>query len=104
MRAHPSYNVPPPPKIKSAKITQQLQRAKADGDAKYRANAMEDAVRLYSLAIGFALSRPPWESTVEARDEIAPLLNNRSAAHSALGHHAEALADVETSMKIKKFW
>lgn len=51
-----------------------------------------------------ALSRPPWELAAVSRDETAIALCNRSAAFALAGAWANALADAEAVIALKRPW
>jgi translocation protein SEC72 len=95
----PAPNKPPHP-ARSAQIA----KLKDSANASFKAHKMEDAVRLFSLAIEMALTRPPWEPSALCRDETVLLLCSRSAARFALKEFPESLTDAEVVVELKKPW
>lgn len=51
-----------------------------------------------------ALSRPPWELAQVSRDEAAIALCNRSAAFALANAWANALADADVVVRLKRSW
>jgi translocation protein SEC72 len=81
-----------------------INKAKEDGNTAFRKQQYAEAVRLFTLAIDVAASRPLWENNQMARDELALCLANRSAALAAVQEWVGALCDAEACVKLKRPW
>jgi translocation protein SEC72 len=62
------------------------------------------ANRLYTLSAQLASSRPLYEASIYAREELSVALANRCAASLQAGDAAAALADAEAVTKLKRAW
>lgn len=51
-----------------------------------------------------ANSRPPWENSTVAREEMSLVICNRSAAFYAAGDYLSSLLDAEAVISIKRSW
>lgn len=56
------------------------------------------------MSANIAASRPNWEPHTLAREEIATVLSNRSAAHLSAGDFIPALVDADVVIALKKPW
>lgn len=65
--------------------TQQFNKAKEDGNAKFKEGDLDEALKLFTVAVDLAADRPPWESHVLAREELSLALSNRSLAYHNKG-------------------
>ena len=61
-------------------------------------------MNLYSAAMQIANSRPPWENSALAREEMSLVICNRSAAFYAAGDYLSSLLDAEAVIAIKRPW
>ncbi|KAL9544298.1 hypothetical protein MBANPS3_007704 [Mucor bainieri] len=97
----PLPNKPVPSKIKTSVNT-----LKADGNQAYKLEHFEEAVKWYTAAVELAWSRPLWEPLAfqAVREELAPILSNRSAANLSLGNYVDALVDAHIVTQLKKDW
>ncbi|KAF2824081.1 hypothetical protein CC86DRAFT_372198 [Ophiobolus disseminans] len=93
---------PPPPIPVNPKRSAQIGKLRESGNASFRKAEHSDAVRMYSLAIDMALTRPPWEPSGLVREEVSGLLSNRAQAHMAQQNWAEGAVDAEASVEMKK--
>lgn len=102
----PQIPVPPPPNVMPPQRSLAIQRAKDDGNKAFKKDPPDysEAIKMYTLAIDVAASRPLWENNNVARDELALTLANRSAALLEVGEFIGALADAEGVVKLKKPW
>lgn len=102
----PSIQIPPPPQAVPPQRSLAIQRAKDDGNAAFRKDPPDykEAIKMYTLAVDVAASRPLWENNNIARDELALTLANRSSALAAVGEFIGALADAEGVVKLKRPW
>jgi translocation protein SEC72 len=101
----PLKEIPSPNKpIQS--VNAQVNRLKIEGNKAYKENNYQEAIEFYNSGVQLAWSRPLWEPLAfqYVREELAPILSNRSAAHVALEHYIEALVDAEMVTRIKKDW
>lgn len=103
-------NIPPPPVPPNPKRSLQVDKLRDAANEALRKGSYPDAVRLYSLAIDMALSRPPWELASLVRREVFVLYGNRSQAYMLQQLYAEGYVDALTSVKcaptnaIKSWW
>jgi translocation protein SEC72 len=93
---------PPPPVPVNPKRSAQITKLRESGNADFRKSLFPSAIKLYTLAIQMALTRPPWEPVGLVREEIAGLYANRSQAHMALGSWVEGWVDAELSVESKR--
>lgn len=96
--------IPPPPNVFPPQRSLAINKAREDGNAAFTSGKLAEAIRMYTLAIDVAASRPLWESNNVARDELAPCLANRSAVLAAAGDWVGALCDAEACVKLKRPW
>jgi translocation protein SEC72 len=100
----PQLAFPPPPNVVPPQRSMAVAKAKEDGVAAFAAGNLSEAIRLFTLAIDVAASRPLWENNAIARDELALCLANRAAAFLEAHAFLEALADAEAVVQLKKPW
>ena len=105
LRSKIENNPPPPPQpqpnnLRSGLVT----RAKDDGNAFFKQANYPAALQKYNIALQFASTRPLFEASVFAKEEMSVILSNRSATYMALGCHVEALCDAEAIVGLKKGW
>lgn len=98
--------IPPPNKPAPSKVKASVNKLKLDGNQAYKLEDFQEAVRLYTLAVDLAWSRPLWEPLAfqTVREELAPILSNRSAANLSLGNYVDALVDAHVVTQLKKDW
>ncbi|KAF7716459.1 Uncharacterized protein PECH_003865 [Penicillium ucsense] len=94
-------NIPPPPLPVNPKRSAQITKLRDSGNAAYRKSNYADAIRLYTLAIEMAISRPGWEPVTLAREELAGLYGNRAQAHLGMRAWPEGLCDAKASVDSK---
>ncbi|KAL1409775.1 hypothetical protein Q8F55_003772 [Vanrija albida] len=105
LRAAPPEAIPPPPNVQPPpQRAEQIKAAKEAGNTAFKAGNIPVAVQNYSRSADMALSRPPWELAAVSRDETAIALCNRSAAFALAGAWANALADAEAVIALKRPW
>ena len=61
-----------------------------------------EALGRYTMAVSFAIQRPPWESNTFMRKELSTVIYNRSAAFFEAGDFIGALVDAETVICAEK--
>lgn len=93
---------PPPPVPVNPTRSAQIGKLRESGNGEFRKGNHSQAVRLYSLAIDMALSRPHWEPSGLVREELSGLLSNRAQANMAQQNWAEGAVDAEASVEMKK--
>ncbi|RCI12368.1 hypothetical protein L249_0415 [Ophiocordyceps polyrhachis-furcata BCC 54312] len=99
----PCHNgVPPPPFPVNPKRSGNITKLRDNGNVEYRKGRFAEAIRLYTLGIQMALSRPPWEPAALVREEISGLFANRAQAHMALRNWPEGAVDAETSVEARR--
>lgn len=59
---------------------------------------------MYTVAVKVASERLPWEPNALAKEELATVLSNRSAAFAAAGDYISALVDAELVTQLKRPW
>lgn len=64
----------------------------------------QEAIKLFTLAVDMAASRPLWEMAALARDELAVCLCNRSAAFAAVGDWVDSYVDADAVVQLKRPW
>ncbi|KAG0213386.1 hypothetical protein B0O80DRAFT_438303 [Mortierella sp. GBAus27b] len=84
--------------------SQQISKMREDGNAHFRAQRYPEAIVAYSNAINVAFDRPLWEPVGPAREELAVLLCNRSAAYIASEEWVNAYVDALGVVQLKRPW
>ena len=100
----PNVPFPPPPNVVPPQRSMAINQAKEQGNAAFRKQDWAEAIRMYTLSVDVAASRPLWEANQIARDELTLCLANRSAAFAACGDYIGALCDADAVVKLKKPW
>ena len=100
----PQMPFPPPPNVVPPQRSMAVNKAREDGVAAFKKGELVEAIKMFTLAIDVAASRPLWEANQIARDELAACLANRSAALAAAEDWIGALCDADAVIKIKKPW
>lgn len=100
----PNVAFPPPPNAIAPQRSMAINQAKEQGNTAYRNKDWAEAIKMYTLAVDVAASRPLWEANQVARDELSLCLANRSAAFASCEHWIGALCDAEAVTKLKKPW
>lgn len=100
----PQVPFPPPPNVIPPQRSMAISKAKDEGNVAYRKGDYAEAIKLFTLALDVAASRPLWESNQVARDEMALCLANRSAAFAQVGDWIGSLSDAEACVKLKRPW
>ncbi|KAI9279304.1 hypothetical protein BY458DRAFT_431994 [Sporodiniella umbellata] len=96
----------PPPNAPNPTRNAQVTRLKEEGNKFFKQNNFTEAIRFYGMAVDLSMSRPLWEPLAfqYVREELAPILSNRSAAHLSLNNHVEAYVDAESVTRLKREW
>jgi translocation protein SEC72 len=96
----------PPPNAPNPTRNAQVIRLKEEGNKYFKQNNYAESIRFYTMAVDLAWSRPLWEPLAfqYVREELAPVLSNRSAAHLSLKNYVEAYVDAETVTRLKREW
>ncbi|KAJ4302045.1 hypothetical protein N0V88_002181 [Collariella sp. IMI 366227] len=79
-----------------------LSKLRESGNAEYRRGHYPEAIKLYTLGLQMALTRPAWEPSQLVREEAHALYSNRAQAHMHLGNWAEGAVDAEASVEAKR--
>ena len=101
---NPALVFPPQPQPQPNERSNHVARAKEAGNAAFKAQNFGEAAKLYTMSAEIAGSRPAFEASVYARDELALALSNRSAAFLGAGLKVEALADADAVIQLKRPW
>ncbi|KAI0505151.1 TPR-like protein [Xylaria bambusicola] len=96
------HNVPPPPIPVNPKRSANINKLRENANAEHRKGKHADAVKLYTLGIQMALSRPLWEPQGLVREEVAELYANRAQSYMAQQLWAEGAIDAEMSVEAKR--
>ncbi|KAK4055849.1 hypothetical protein OIO90_003104 [Microbotryomycetes sp. JL221] len=102
--SNPEVVFPPPPRPVPNDRSTKIAQAKEQGNKAFRAGQFQDAIKLYTISCELAASRPVFEASVYAQDELALSLSNRSAAYAGAGEWINALVDADAVIEIKKSW
>ncbi|KAI9316032.1 hypothetical protein BX666DRAFT_1954080 [Dichotomocladium elegans] len=96
----------PPPNAANPVRSGQVNRLKEEGNKFFKTGNYTEAIRFYTMAVDLSWSRPLWEPLAfqYVREELSPVLSNRSAAHLALRNFVDALVDAETVTQLKREW
>jgi translocation protein SEC72 len=93
---------PPPPIPVNPKRSAQINKLRESGNQEFRRGQHAQAIKMYSLGLQMALTRPLWEPSGLVRDEVAGLYANRAQAHMAMQNWVEGYVDAEASTECKK--
>lgn len=96
----------PPPNAPNPTRNAQVNRLKEEGNKYFKQSNYTESIRFYTMAVDLAWSRPLWEPLAfqYVREELAPVLSNRSAAYLALKNYVEAYVDAEMVTRLKREW
>ena len=94
----------PPQQAVNPGRTPHIEALKKKGNEHFGRKEHQQALQHYSQALEIAISRPPWEPSTVAIEEIATLLSNRSAAFLQAGLAPEAYADAKFCTDIRPQW
>ena len=95
-------NLPPPPMPVDPKRSAQIQKLRESAGAAARKGNHAEAIRLLTYAIDMAASRPGWEPSGLAREELAVCYFARAAANMESRNWVEGWKDAECSTECKK--
>lgn len=101
---NPSLVFPPAPQPVPNERSNHVARAKEAGNQAFKAGNFAEAIKLYSMSAEMASTRPAFEASVYARDELALALSNRSAAYLGNGDLLESLVDADAVIQLKRPW
>ncbi|KAI9818398.1 MAG: hypothetical protein M1827_000456 [Pycnora praestabilis] len=93
---------PPPPMPINPKRSANITKLRESGNTSFRKAAYQEAIRMYTVGIEMAITRPPWEPAGLIRDELSGLYANRAQAHMAMQNWPEGMVDAEASVEMKK--
>ena len=101
-----ALNEVPAPNKPIQSVNAQVNRLKVEGNRAYKEENYTEAIEFYTEAVDLAWSRPLWEPLAFqfVREELAPILSNRSAAYALLGNYVNAYVDAEIVTRLKKNW
>ncbi|GAN07327.1 tetratricopeptide repeat domain containing protein [Mucor ambiguus] len=96
----------PPPNAPNPTRNAQVTRLKEEGNKYFKQNNYTESIRFYTMAVDLSWSRPLWEPLAfqYVREELAPVLSNRSAAHLSLQNYVDAYVDAEMVTRLKREW
>lgn len=96
----------PPPNAANPVRSAQVNRLKEEGNKYFKSANYSEAIRFYTMAVDLSWGRPLWEPLAfqYVREELSPVLSNRSAAHLAMENYVDALVDAEMVTRLKREW
>lgn len=96
----------PPPNAPNPTRNAQVTRLKDEGNKYFKQANYNEAIRFYTMAVDLSWSRPLWEPLAfqYVREELSPVLSNRSAAYLAQRQFVEAYVDAEMVTRLKREW
>ncbi|GAM86669.1 hypothetical protein ANO11243_046860 [Dothideomycetidae sp. 11243] len=97
-----NLGVPPPPMPVNPKRSAAIGKLREAGNASFKKGALDEAVRMYSVALDMAVQRPVWEASGLVREELSALYGNRAQARMGLRDWPGAAVDAECSVELKK--
>ncbi|KIM24056.1 hypothetical protein M408DRAFT_35507, partial [Serendipita vermifera MAFF 305830] len=100
----PSDAILPPPNVVQPGRAQAVAKTKDEGNALYKRGMHVQAINAYTTAMQISSSRPPWEASSLAKEELALVVCNRSAAFYAAGDALSSLIDAEVVIGLKRPW
>jgi translocation protein SEC72 len=95
-------SVPPPPLPINPKRSAQIVKLRDTAALAAKKSNHAEALRLYTLAINMASTRPPWEPVGLVRDELAGLYERRAGVSMGMQDWVQGAADAECSIQCKK--
>lgn len=93
--------IPLPPMPVNPKRTQQIAKLRETGNDSFRKGKHQDAIKMYTLAIDMAKTRPGWEPAGLVREEIAALYSNRAQAYMSMREWADGAVDAQASVEMR---
>ncbi|KAI8977451.1 hypothetical protein BDF20DRAFT_913764 [Mycotypha africana] len=96
----------PPPNAANPTRNAQVIRLKEEGNKYFKKENYKEAIRFYTMAVDLSWSRPLWEPLAfqYVRDELCPVLSNRSAAYMALNEFVNAYVDADMVTRLRREW
>lgn len=94
--------IPLPPVPVNPKRSAHITKIRDTGNAEAKKGHYAEALKLYTAAIELASTRPLWEPSQLAREELASLYATRAGGYMALQMWAEGAVDAETSVELKR--
>jgi len=93
--------IPLPPVPVNPKRSQQIGKLRETGNEAFRKAKHQDAIKMYTLAIDMAKTRPGWEPAGLVREEIAALYANRAQAYMSMREWADGAVDAQASVEMR---
>lgn len=94
-------SIPAPPVPVNPKRSQQIGKLRETGNNSFRAGKHQEAIKMYTLGIDMAKTRPGWEPAGLVREEIAALYANRAQAYMSMREWADGLVDSQASVEMR---
>jgi len=94
-------SIPGPPMPVNPKRTQQIGKLRTTGNDAFRKGDYPAAIKMYTLCIDMAKTRPGWEPAGLVREEIAALFANRAQAHMSMREWADGAVDALASVEMR---
>ena len=94
--------VPPPPVPVNPKRSAQINKLRESAGQSAKKSQFQDATRLLTVAIDMASTRPGWEPSGLAREELGLCYLARAAANTESNNWVEGWKDAECSTECKR--
>ena len=95
-------SVPPPPVPVNPKRSAQINKLRESAGQSAKKGQFQDAVRLLTVAIDMASTRPGWEPSGLVREELGLCYLARAAANAETNNYVEGWKDAECSTECKR--
>jgi translocation protein SEC72 len=95
-------NVPPPPVPVNPKRSAQINKLRESAGQSAKKGQFQEAIRLLGVAIDMAATRPGWEPSGLAREELGLCYLARAAANAEANNFVEGWKDAEASTECKR--
>jgi translocation protein SEC72 len=95
-------NVPPPPLPVNPKRSAQINKLRESAGQSAKKGHYQDAIRMLTVAIEMAATRPAWEPSGLVREELSLCYLARAAANTESNNWVEGWKDAECSTECKK--
>lgn len=95
-------NIPPPPTPVNPKRSAQINKLRESAGQSAKKGQFQDAIRLLTVAIEMAATRPGWEPSGLVREELGLCYLARAAANAESNNWVDGWKDAECSTECRK--
>ena len=95
-------NIPPPPVPVNPKRSAQINKLRESAGQSAKKGQYQDAIRILTVAIDMAATRPGWEPIGLVREELGLCYLARAAANTEANNWVEGWKDAESSTECKR--